>query len=128
MIFLNFFIKNNLIWPFQLLVHWLFISLHSQLNISVASVRHLLFQSSSLSIIFTLSHKGRWFPFSFHIWSAIPDLYFPSYHCFLMFLLSYFQRTTRLAFVYFTTSPYFLNALFDQQSNFKWFPRLKMPR
>ena len=28
---------------------------------------------SSLTIILTLSHKGRWFPFSFHIWSAILD-------------------------------------------------------
>ena len=37
------------------------------------SLRCLILQCSVLSIISTLSHKGRWLPFSFHIWSAIPD-------------------------------------------------------
>ena len=36
-------------------------------------LRHLILPCSSLSNIFTSSHKGRWFRFSFHIWSAIPD-------------------------------------------------------
>ena len=42
-------------------------------NISATSLRHLILQCSSLSIILTSYHKGRQFPFSFHIWSAIPD-------------------------------------------------------
>ena len=29
--------------------------------------------STCVSIILTLSYKGRWYTFSFHIWSAIPD-------------------------------------------------------
>ena len=33
----------------------------------------LILQCSALSIISTSSHKGLWFPISFHIWSAIPD-------------------------------------------------------
>ena len=32
-----------------------------------------IFQCPSLSIILTLSHDGGWFPFSFSIWSVIPD-------------------------------------------------------
>ena len=42
-------------------------------NICADSLRRLIPQCSALPIISTLSHKGRWFPFSFHIWSAIPD-------------------------------------------------------
>ncbi len=38
------------------------------------SLRYLILQYSALSIISTSFHKGRWFPFSFHIWSAIPDI------------------------------------------------------
>ena len=38
-----------------------------------ASLRLLLFQCSSISIILTLSTRIDGFPFSFHIWSAIPD-------------------------------------------------------
>ena len=41
-------------------------------NICADSLRRLILQCSSLSIILTLSHKGKWFPLSFHIWSAIP--------------------------------------------------------
>ena len=48
-------------------------------NILTASLRCHLFQCSSLSIILTLCHKARWFPLSFHIWSAIPD--FPISRC-----------------------------------------------
>ena len=33
----------------------------------------LILQCSFLSIILITSHKGKWFPFSFHIGSAIPD-------------------------------------------------------
>ena len=42
-------------------------------NICADSLRCLILQCSALSFISTSSHKGRWFPFSFHIWSAIPD-------------------------------------------------------
>ena len=42
-------------------------------NICADSLRRLILQCSAQSIISTLSHKGRWFPLSFHIWSAIPD-------------------------------------------------------
>ena len=43
----------------------------------------LIHQCSSLSIILSLSHEGRWFPFSFHIWSAIPNfLTSPQYTAF----------------------------------------------
>ena len=44
-----------------------------QHNICVDSLRCLIRQCSFLSSISTSSHKGRWFLFSFHIWSAIPD-------------------------------------------------------
>ena len=70
--------KNNLIWPFQLLVPRLYSFLYlvysrgQHCPTRADSLRHL-FQYFSLLIILTLSHKGRWFPFSFHIWSAIPD-------------------------------------------------------
>ena len=36
-------------------------------------LRRLILQCSVLSIISTSSRKDRWFPFSFHIWSAISD-------------------------------------------------------
>ena len=42
-------------------------------NIWAASLRQLILQGSSLSMILTLPHKCRWFPFSFHIWTAILD-------------------------------------------------------
>ena len=61
-----------------------FISIHDLLNRShypkmcIAPLRCFILQCSSLSIILTWSHSGRWFLFSFHIWSAIPDfLSFP---------------------------------------------------
>ena len=41
-------------------------------NICADSLRRLILQCSSPSIILTSSHKGVFFPFSFHIWSAIP--------------------------------------------------------
>ena len=42
-------------------------------NICADSSWRLILRYFSLSIILTSSHKSRWFPFSFHIWSAIPD-------------------------------------------------------
>ena len=59
--------------------HILLISIISLLNRSLKSkicadsLRWLIHLCSSHSIIVTLSHKGSWFPFFFHIWSAIPD-------------------------------------------------------
>ena len=44
-----------------------------KLNVCADSLRRLILQCSALLLISTLSHKGRWFPVSFHIWSAIPD-------------------------------------------------------
>ena len=44
-----------------------------QPNICADSLRCLILQCSSLPIILTSSHKGRWFLFSFHICPAIPD-------------------------------------------------------
>ena len=49
-------------------------------NVCAASLRCLIIQSSSVSMILTSSHKSRWFPFSFHIWSAIPDFSPPPPH------------------------------------------------
>ena len=49
------------------------LSRSSKPNICADSSRRLILQCSALSIISTSSHKERWFPFSFHIWSAIPD-------------------------------------------------------
>ena len=51
------------------------LGLLSRPNICADSLRRLILQCLALSIISTLSHKGRWVPFSFHIWSAIPDSY-----------------------------------------------------
>ena len=59
--------------------HIVFISIHGLFsrslspNICTDSLRCLILQCSALSIISTSSHKGRWFPFSFHIWSTISD-------------------------------------------------------
>ena len=78
-IFKVIFFKNILIWPFQLSVPrlcsfpYLVYSRGQHGPTCAASLRCLLFQCPSQSIILTLSHKGRWFPFSFHIWSAIPN-------------------------------------------------------
>ena len=52
-------------------VHLTFLIIGS--HIVFISILGLRIQCSALSIILTSSHKGRWFPFSFHIWSAIPD-------------------------------------------------------
>ena len=57
-----FFIK-----PFLLLVPISYSSLYL-----VNSPDHIL-HCYSLSIILTSSNNSRWFPFSFHIWSVIPD-------------------------------------------------------
>ena len=59
--------------------HIVFISLLGLLSRSLQpticanSLRCLILQCSALSIISTSSHKVKWFPFSFHIWSAIPN-------------------------------------------------------
>ena len=54
--------------------HIVFKSILGLLSRSCAdSLRRLILQCSTLSIISILSHKGRWFPFSFHIWSTVPD-------------------------------------------------------
>ena len=61
-------------------------------NIYADSLKCLILQCSSLSIILTLSHKRRWFPFSFHICSAIPDfsisLRTTAYRCSYNFIFS----------------------------------------
>ena len=75
---------SNFVLPMlsNLFDYWLpfvFITILSLLNrslwphICAHSLRWLILQGSSLSIILTLSHKSRRFPFSFHIWSTIPD-------------------------------------------------------
>ena len=55
---------------------------------------------SSLSIILTSSYEGRWFPFSFHIWSSIPDFFISpnttAFRC--------SSSLTFHTFVYFTTT------------------------
>ena len=63
------------IYPSWLSVPILYSTLYwtTQQVICADSLRRLILQCSTLSIILTLSHKGRWIPFSFHIWSAIPD-------------------------------------------------------
>ena len=59
--------------------HNVFISLRGLLNRSLKpnvfadSLRRLIPQCSSLSIILTSSHKGWWFLFSVHIWFAISN-------------------------------------------------------
>ena len=93
-------LKRKIQWRFPNCVHF---STWSTQEVNMAtSLRHLLFRCPSLSIISTLSHKGRWFPFSFHIWSAIPDFFISP--CTLIFLLSYFQKIAYLTFVYFATA------------------------
>ena len=58
----------------------------------------------SFSGIGSLSPKGRWFPFSFHIWSAIPVFSIsPHTTTFQCSCSLYFQRMSCLAFVYFAT-------------------------
>ena len=42
-------------------------------NICSAPLWCLILQCFSLPIILTSSHKGRWFPFLFHIWSDMPN-------------------------------------------------------
>ena len=44
-----------------------------QIHICADFLRRLILQCSSLLIILTLCHKGRWFPFYFHIWFSIHD-------------------------------------------------------
>ena len=46
-----------------------------QLNICTTSLRWLILQCSSLSIILTLFPKDRLFPFSFYIWLAISNYF-----------------------------------------------------
>ena len=59
-------------------------------NICADSLRCLILQCSSLSIIITLFHKGRQFPFSFHIWSVIPNLYISPHITAFQYSLSLF--------------------------------------
>ena len=63
-----------------------------QPNICADSLRCLILQCSSLSIILTSSHKGRYFPLSFYIMSAIPNFsilpHTINYRCFSMLIFS----------------------------------------
>ena len=49
-------------------------------NKCTASSRHIILKCSFLPMILTSSYKGKWFPFSFHIWSAIPNFSTSPWH------------------------------------------------
>ena len=55
-------------------------------NIYATSLRRLILQCSSVAIILTSSHKGRWFPFFFPYMANHNQLIdFTPYYCFSMF-------------------------------------------
>ena len=71
-------------------------------NVCADSLRRLILQCSALSIISTLSHEGKWFPFSFHIWLPYPT--FQSHLVLLPSDVLLAKWATCLTFVYFTTT------------------------
>ena len=77
--------------PFWLLVSISYLSLYLICSLfpflCTASLKRLILQWSSLSMILTSFQKGKWFSFSFNIWSAIPDFFTSSWHTALALLL-----------------------------------------
>ena len=88
--FLSDFFLNGFHVKFISILGLLNVSLY--LKISIAFLRHLILECSSLFIILTSSLKSRWFPFSFHIWLTIPNflvsLQHMAFHCSSSFTFS----------------------------------------
>ena len=98
-----FFLPELILWFFLNLIFWIIGSHIVFISAYADSLKHLIIQYFSLSSISTLSNKGRWFLFSFHIWSAIPDFSI-SPHSNAFRHSSSLTFTTCLAFAYFITA------------------------